>query len=400
MTQRTASWHEELVALCADPAWHAEVAERVARLVHEQLDELDGDVALMDATRQSIEDKMRLFAAVVAGVADSDLERLPPMAAAHTQAMVRRGVSAPTMMQIYRIAHEVTWQALLVRLKQHFGESSNLAAALERAATVLQRFETALSDALRRESEQSRDRAGLVARAVERILTTADHDASWIQRQMQYDLTTSHVAVAAWWPPRRDGLRDEPGERSQRLDVLLDDLDVGTPLVVDLAPGVTAAWISVGPLAGLEVPAPLAERHGLHVAVGRPHHGVEGFRRSYHEALEAYRIGTMAPDGPPVVRYADVALVSLIAADEPAARAFMERQLGELLAPGARNRVLRRTLTGFLEARGRSSTAAEIVGVHVNTVINRVRTAEELLPPTASRDSDLLLALRLTEWLR
>jgi DNA-binding PucR family transcriptional regulator len=89
------------------------------------------------------------------------------------------------------------------------------------------------------------------------------------------------------------------------------------------------------------------------VAIGRPGHGLDGFRRSHAEALEAARVAALAGGAAAAVtRYERVELVSLLASDFPRARAFVAARLGPLAAatePAAR---LRETVLAFLAANG------------------------------------------------
>jgi DNA-binding PucR family transcriptional regulator len=132
------------------------------------------------------------------------------------------------------------------------------------------------------------------------------------------------------------------------------------------------------------------------VAVGRPGHGLDGFRRSHAEALEAARVAALAGGAAAAVtRYERVELVSLLASDFPRARAFVAARLGPLAAaiePAAR---LRETVLAFLAANGSATRAAKELYVHHNTVAYRVKRAEELLGRNVS-DEPVELTCALT----
>jgi DNA-binding PucR family transcriptional regulator len=97
-----------------------------------------------------------------------------------------------------------------------------------------------------------------------------------------------------------------------------------------------------------------------------------------------------------VVGYAQVELVSLLASDLPRARDFVATRLGPLAAAGELAQRLRETLSAFLRAGGRSVRAAKELYVHQNTVVYRVKRAEELLGGSVTDEPlELMCALLL-----
>jgi DNA-binding PucR family transcriptional regulator len=132
----------------------------------------------------------------------------------------------------------------------------------------------------------------------------------------------------------------------------------------------------------------------VHVAIGEPGDGLDGFRRSHAEALEARRVAQLGGLAG-AVRYADVALVALLTKDPAQARTFAERQLGPLMASDAATTRLAETLLAVLRAQGSPRHAAMRLGVHENTVAKRVRTAEQALARSIGERPDELLAALL-----
>jgi DNA-binding PucR family transcriptional regulator len=132
------------------------------------------------------------------------------------------------------------------------------------------------------------------------------------------------------------------------------------------------------------------------VAVGRSIPGVAGFRRSHREAVAAQRAAVALRSPAPLTRYEDVELVSLVSPDPDATRAFIAAELGDLAAPGPRHQRLRETGLGFLQSNANATATASLLGVHRNTVRNRVLRIEEILgrPLEVSR-VQLQLALHL-----
>ena len=74
----------------------------------------------------------------------------------------------------------------------------------------------------------------------------------------------------------------------------------------------------------------------------------------------------------------------------------MESALGDLAAPDDTTRELATTLRAFLDHGSNLRATAGALRVHHNTVANRIRRAEQLLPhPTVGRTAEILAALEL-----
>ena len=107
-----------------------------------------------------------------------------------------------------------------------------------------------------------------------------------------------------------------------------------------------------------------------------------------------------AASGRPITHYAEVALESLAAVDEDAAAAFVARELAGLDGDDVRSTRLRQTLRAWFAAGHNAAAAAAALGVHEQTVAQRLRTVEERTGrPVAARRAELETALRLRDLL-
>jgi DNA-binding PucR family transcriptional regulator len=97
-----------------------------------------------------------------------------------------------------------------------------------------------------------------------------------------------------------------------------------------------------------------------------------------------------------VTSYAEVVLVDTMSSDLDLARAFVATELGALAVMGRREEEERRALLAVLDAQGGLAAAAEELGIHRNTVLQRMRRAEERRGrPATDRVAELHAALRL-----
>jgi len=140
---------------------------------------------------------------------------------------------------------------------------------------------------------------------------------------------------------------------------------------------------------------------GLTIAVGEPARGLEGLRRTRHQALDAGAIQQALGAGAhPCVWASDVRLELLLLQDHALARRFVTDELGPLAGDDRRACRLRETLTAWF-ASGSHGGAAGLLGVHKNTVRNRLRDAEQLLGTSLwIRSTEVQVALRLHRILR
>jgi len=199
-----------------------------------------------------------------------------------------------------------------------------------------------------------------------------------------YELGATHRAVIAWGP----GAEPE-------LSRLADALDA-TLLVVAASGQTVWGWLGGG-----------AQDRSLRAAVrpwpgglafGRPASGPVGFRESHGQARAAHRIG-VATDAA-VTHFDDVALESVLLADEDAARAFIAGELA-VLDSGRDGAKLRETLSAYFASGFNASAAAAMLKVNDRTVAYRLNTIEELLGrPVRTRQAELQAAIRLERILK
>lgn len=231
---------------------------------------------------------------------------------------------------------------------------------------------------------------------IEQLRGSADQRRYWAIRslledelappspELDLDLELHHLGLFAW------GERGE--EAARQLTALLDR----RLLIVSPVQGSWWAWIS-----GSRPFEPLEERAlerfrpppeaGL--AVGLPNHGAAGFRATHRQAQRARWFATPSRT---LIRYADVAVESLASENQDDARTFVERELGAIGDESATSRRIRETLAAYFAAEHNAASAAATLGVHQQTVANRLRAAEERLGrPIGARRLELEVALRL-----
>jgi DNA-binding PucR family transcriptional regulator len=257
-----------------------------------------------------------------------------------------------------------------------------------------------VSDLLVEEYGTERERmmrgaAHLRAETVRTILAGQPVDEETLHGRLGYDIRRQNVAI------RVASATNEVRGLERAAREAAATVAAGEPLIVPSGAVSFDVWagsydaIDTTQLERFEPP------EGIRVAFGRPGHGLEGFRRSHREAVQAARVASLARGlERRVVGYAQVELVSLLAADLPRAREFVKTRLGPLAVDAEPMQRLRETLLVYLAAGGRGVRAAKELYVHQNTVAYRVKRAEELLGRRVTDEPlELVCALILADTL-
>jgi DNA-binding PucR family transcriptional regulator len=211
-------------------------------------------------------------------------------------------------------------------------------------------------------------------------------------RRLRYELERHHVAYVVW----SDG--DDSGPDYAALELTAFELaavaGLANPLVVPLGRQLVAAWAGAREPVAMTVTGVAGS---CFVALGSTAAGVEGFCSSHREAMHARRVARLSGRRPgTVTRYPDVALTALASVDLDLAREFVAAELGPLAAQDDDTVRLAATLRVYLEEHASPRRTAQRLGVHENTVKNRVRTIREVLGyAPEDRVAELLVALRL-----
>ena len=209
---------------------------------------------------------------------------------------------------------------------------------------------------------------------------------------LSYDLASRHIAVLL--PTVAEGAA------TQLAIGLRGAVSCQHSLVYPLTLSSTVVWLGrIGDWkrAVLDALDAVLAEAGVPAAIGGPHTGIDGFRTTLAEALdaEAIRAAWDRPGAPSVVHHSDVGLEILLMRDPAQARQFVERELGPLAGETVEASRLRETLEASFRF-GSHVAAAEHLQLHEHTVRNRLHKAEELLGHTLNeRRTELQVAARL-----
>ena len=376
--------------------------DRMAELMPELAADPDGFQTLL----ASNEANLVLVADLLEAAADPRKAELPTPTLAYTQVGAHHNTPLPGLMRVYRTGHAYVWEVLLGIMREQVSDPDELTESIRLVSAWLHEFidesVCLAEEAYNSERERFlRSSAASGSQTVIAILDGQSVDPTVASQRLRYELGRQHVGFVAWFDPA-DSV-DHPIEALEAaLDEVVGRIGLGRPFTHALGLSSVAGWAG----AHDEIPAEaLAEAAGdpsvagtARMAAGDPGVGLEGFRRTHAEAMDARRVAGLAAAPPgSLTLHHSVALVAMATADLDRARSFSKRNLGGLADDAGSDR-LSETLRAYLDAGGSHGRAAQKLGIHENTVRYRVRQAEEILArPVGPQDLDLRVALSLAD---
>ncbi len=222
---------------------------------------------------------------------------------------------------------------------------------------------------------------------VQLVLEGAPISRARAEARLGYALTGTHVAAIVWV---------DAAEHAAALERAAEEVmrACGATRRLTLVASTVSLWLwlpaaDVPPAAVLD--DALKELPDIRVALGRPGGDLDGFRRTHLDAAGAQRVLVRLGSARRVVRYEDVQLVAVMAADIPQAEQFVTDTLGDLATADA---VLRETVLTYVQERFNGSSTAELLFTHRNTIERRLSRVDQLLPrPLAENAPSVVAAL-------
>ena len=373
-------------------------ADDMLDYILDRIPEAGADDDLRGLTLGSCSSNLEAALSMVRHGIDVSAATAPVTALEHARAMAARGYSVDVMLRFYRIGHAYFSERILAGATDIVPDPA-LALAV---VANLQRYAFAYVDRISSEVAaeyvaeldriQNRVRAARTD-AVRSLIAGDPIDLGRAERTLSHRLTGWQTGFVCWTD------RDD-------VDLARVGTAVGAhfgsrhPLLVPDGAQALWGWVSTTRAPGV-TPEDLAPVAGqipkmVRISIGTPSRGPGGFRDSHAQAQRGRRIMELSGRGAPVTSYAELALVDTMSGDLDLARAFVSAELGALAVQGRREDEERRTLLAVLDAQGGLAAAAEELGVHRNTVLQRMRRAEERRGrPATDRVAELHAALRL-----
>lgn len=310
---------------------------------------------------------------------------VPPMLLAQARLAVRGDVSLDTVLRRYFVGYTLLGDFVIAEAEQSgLLRGAELQRLLRGQASLFDRVIASVSEEYSREEQvSSLNPEQRRAERVRRLLAGDLLDAAGLE----YDFAGHHLGAIAVGPGAIEMLRN-----------LATELDCGTLFV---SRGKARIWAWFGArrkLDPLDLIRLVSTASPVHVsfALGEPGDGLGGWRTTHRQARAALAVAMR--NGKSLIRYADVALLSSILEDDLLTTSLRQIYLAPLNSERDGGKALRETLRAYFAAERNVSSAAAALGVSRQTVVNRLRTAEEHFERTLnSCATDIEAALQLEE---
>lgn len=384
-----------------------EIVREMRDLLASRIDDLGGDPQLVEMLQASIEGNVTTICHILAN--GIDLESLQPTTAAveYAARLAQRDVPLAALTRAYYLG-----QSMFLRLgmdeAERLGVSDRVKIDVVRdIADVVHRYIDWILQLVTGVHEQERrrwwsTRATLNASIILKVLRGDSLPIRGFVSETGYTLAQTHLGVMAW-----SDVDAEDAARQHEIDLLLRRLATAvhspvSPLITVVDRSTAWAWfggarLDAGALARVE--DLVATVPGVRIALGEPGHDVEGFRRTHEQAAIARLVALSSPRyrDRAVVSYADpqVALVQLLTKDATATATWVREVLGDYAGAGEQARVMRDTVAAYYAADKNAVRAAEQLGVHRNTVRQRVDRFEASVGVRGVDPLQVALALRI-----
>ncbi|GAA3666629.1 helix-turn-helix domain-containing protein [Nocardioides ginsengisoli] len=378
-----------------------------------RIEELDGDAAIIDLLYASIEGNIdNILNALRHDIALDKIE--PPSAAfEYARRLAQRGVPVSALVRAYRLGQQNLLELVFAECERIPAPPEARTSAYERVVQVTFDYIDWISQRVITVYEEERERwlaernSARVGRVDELIAgTVSDVDAA--ETTLGYRLRVTHLGAVLW--VHETGTQgDQLARFTRAATVIAEQLgSTRSPLVIPRDRATAWAWFAVAEdvvpdLTGIA--AVLAQTGGPpvpRVALGRAAAGVEGFRRTHRQALDAQQVAMVGDDPRAVTGFDEPGLkvAALLTHDLDTTRAWVRETLGDLARDDEQHERLRHTLLLFFQNDSSYTATAEAMLMHKNSVKYRIASAEKALGRSISSDRQAIeLALTACHWL-
>lgn len=382
----------------ADPGL-AELVRELNAHIAAEVPAVAADAGLLSELHASSRETMRAFLPVLA---EDPRHAIPiPVAARDlARAFANRRLELADLLKVYRAGQDFMWRRILVAVAASTLDEPARTVVLSHVWEHVSARVSTATDAMVATYSEERERSvrsalALRIETVQTILGCDNVDVDVAERALRHSLRGQQTAIVVWM---RERGTESLGHLEHVANQIAQRLGAQRALTVPSGARGLWGWVTNDHQPDTTQLADIEADRGVQVAVGLTGHGLQGFRSSHRQALDAQRVALATNAEHIITRYADVELVALLSNDHEAIRDLVARELGALAALDSQAAKLRETTRAYLAAGGNARIAAEALGTHKNRVLYRIAQVEGLLGhPIFERRLHLELALLLSD---
>ncbi|WP_183338106.1 helix-turn-helix domain-containing protein [Conexibacter arvalis] len=383
------------------------LAEEGLRVCIDALPDVRADEAIREDCRRSMRANLRCYLEHLADGRPGAPAEPPPEAFEMATTILRRGGDPEMISRAYMRGPRWSLTGWLSEIRARVEDPATVLAVYEDfSRRYFDYMELAVDKVIEHYQRERRhwiDSASAhraeIVRSVLDDRDGADVDAA--SRTLGFELRRPLVPAVLWSTEQGGSVADVLAGLEALATAIARDLGAHRALTAPAGSSTLWTWI------GLERPLPMEEvaeivgrrcRERQYVALGTVDGGLPGFRNGHQEAVHAHHVANTGIPGAKVFRYDELELVSLVAEEHGRMRRFVARTLGGLAEDDPAAARLRETLTVYFAHGANARSAAERLNVHKNTVLYRIRSAEDLLGRSIDeRRLELELALKIAQ---
>ena len=380
-----------------------EISGAIASAIADQVLGLAEDPETTDDVRRRSRPMLLEYAASFRSGTPPESIEIPSQYLGFVRALARRAVPLSVALRVNGLGLRILLAACVERLGKCGLSADDLLLATRELVRHAFAFHEAQNLRLGDEYRAAREIWIHSAEAVRRttvdgVLADKPVDLDSVARALGYDLRRHHLALVLWARADQNGVSVLP-QLERTATEIADRLGSTKPLTLAAGAGMLWTWIGSERQFVHDASSVAASvcASQLWAAVGEPAFGLRGFRQSHSEATLAARVARLGdkPAGT-ITRFRDVGLAAAVVHDLVRARRFVQEELALLSADDEESERLRATLRISREENGSRIATACRLGVHPNTVSNRLRVCWDLLDQSpVSGQLELDIALKL-----
>ncbi len=382
MPARRPPRHDEIIRTAALALQRdaGSLATEAAARIQQGMPELPTAFAVTSQSTAAVRELITVFAGSMLRADPADDVIVPEQALEHARMFVRRGVDLSFLMRTYRVGHAVMWDVWVRVLDAQDADPATRLALRDESGTAFFRFMDVVVGRVVDEYRAERERwsQSAASRRLETVRDLLDGQPTEIDaasRILGRELRGQHLGFVVWQSAEHDAT-SAPSRLERTAVELAAGYGDARPLLVPVGHRVLWGWCGPGRGGASAAILELPTHDGVRVALGEPGSAIDGFRMSHRQALAARRVALQLARPTAVTPWTDVAVLGLLSADQELGREFARRELGDLHGDDPATVRLRQTLAVFLREGEHVGRTAAQLGIHVNTVTNRLRQCE------------------------
>lgn len=388
-----------------------EVTQDLLERLCAEVTEIAGDERLVQLMAASIEANVDTIVHMLRHGIDVGRTVAPSAAIEYARRVAQRGLPVNALVRCYRLGQESFLRWSLEELQRQSDDAVLVSDAAMRIVADTSAYIDRVSEHVVSVYEEERER-WLVNRSASRFARVSELlegrtiDIESAENTLGYRLRQHHVGLVMWVEKDQGTENDQLAYLERSMIALASGVGCpARPLFVPCDELSAWGWLSLGGESTLDTKALAAVVAGwerpVRVAVGMPRAAVRGFVHTHHQAKQAQAVSLAAQvPGPAAMAFADVGALAMMCSNLEATRAWVADTLGALAIEDEPRARLRETVRAFLASGGSYTAAAEQLRLHRNSVVYRLRRAEEELGrPLREGRLQLELALDVCHWL-